>query len=613
METQPRLLAIMLATSGALMGAFGLYSGAAALSAFGLLACVAASAIAILSRSRVAPALPSRVVGPPDTGALRDDSVEMPAQPNPSQATTAQPTVPGEESGARRDATTAPVGPCGPALSVAPLSSDPVDIVAALAHNAAGAGEVLSAHLWLEDSPSATVRLITAWGTQRPGSNPVDIQSSTLGRALSSGSAVLRPEFEQTTADGSRTVWRFAVPVESGDARGVAAIDLVAQKPDGAILNKAAADMRPALTGAMAIHVAQQESSAARVLLKTARDISRLVDPQTVAEMLLERAVDMAGAETGSVMLLSDDGSLQIAVARGLPDSVVVETKVSEGEGIAGWVLATGKPLVVEDLKGRTARSRRHGVRSAVAVPIADDDGVLGVLNVGAREFKARFSRSHMDALESLGRIGAVALRNARAQETSRDLYFDTLKALALALETKDPYATGTTEKVLDLATVLGLRLSLDSRDQQALRVAALLHDVGMAAVGDAAAVSDRPLSTVEWGLLKMHPVIAADVIAQAPALHDAVPIVYHHHEHFDGQGYVVGIAGEHIPLGARILAVADAYTAMTSDRPYRRARSRVEALAEIASRSGTQFDPDVVTALVDALGNPSMSPSTEE
>jgi len=204
-------------------------------------------------------------------------------------------------------------------------------------------------------------------------------------------------------------------------------------------------------------------------------------------------------------------------------------------------------------------------------------------------------------------------LRSAQAVESSRDLYFDTLKALALALETKDPYARGTTEKVLGLATALGRRMALEPRQQQALRVAALLHDVGMAAVGDAAAVGDRPLSTVEWGLLKMHPVIAADVLSQAPALHDAVPIVYHHHEHFDGDGYVVGLSGEQIPIGARILAVADAFTAMTSDRPYRQARSAAEALQEIEALSGSQFDPDVVAVLFEVVGDTAVAPSHRE
>jgi HD-GYP domain-containing protein (c-di-GMP phosphodiesterase class II) len=487
----------------------------------------------------------------------------------------------------------------------APISAEPGDVVAALAENAEVAGEILAAHLWLEDTPSATLRLVAAWGQSVPDSTPVEIQSTTLGRALSSGSPTLKIEKNGQEVRGSSLVWRYAVPVETGDARGVAAVDLAGTKPDRTVLENTTAGMRPALTGALAIHVAHQQSSAAHVLLEAARDLSRLVDEQAVTATLLQRAVDMANADTGSVMLIGEDGALTIAAATGLPDDVVAQTRVSEGEGIAGWVYATRKPLVVEDLAGSSARSRRHGIRSAVSVPIGDEDGVLGVLNVGSRTFSARFSRSHMDALESLGMIGAVALRGAQAVVSSRDLYFDTLKALALALETKDPYARGTTEKVLAIATELGERMGLGARTHQALRVAALLHDVGMAAVGEAAAVGDRPLSTVEWGLLKMHPVIAADVISQAPALRDAVPIVYHHHEHYDGGGYVGGLAGDAIPIGARVLAVADAFVAMTSDRPYRRALSDADALREIETAAGTQFDPAVVERLIETVGRP--------
>jgi len=205
MDTRPRLLTIMLATAGALAGAFGLLAGARAFAAAGLLACVAAAAIAILSRPRGFPAAPSRVVGPPESVASRDEPT---AALEPDMASSAPPLA---SATAELPAATPPippratpaVGPCGPPLSVAPLSAEPIDVVAALAHNAAAAGEVLSAHLWLEDSPSATLRLITAWGPQRPSFDPVDIQSSTLGRALSSGSAALRAEFEQTTTDGS--------------------------------------------------------------------------------------------------------------------------------------------------------------------------------------------------------------------------------------------------------------------------------------------------------------------------------------------------------------------------------------------------------------------------
>ena len=146
-----------------------------------------------------------------------------------------------------------------------------------------------------------------------------------------------------------------------------------------------------------------------------------------------------------------------------------------------------------------------------------------------------------------------------------------------------------------DIATALGRGMHLETTEQQAVEVAALLHDIGMGMIGEAVGASERPLSTIEQGLLKAHPVLAAEVIAEVPALQAVAPIVYHHHEWFDGHGYVGGLAGESIPVGARILAVADAFVSMTSDRPYRDAMTVAMALRELRAKCGSQFDPDVV------------------
>ena len=360
--------------------------------------------------------------------------------------------------------------------------------------------------------------------------------------------------------------------------------------------------MRGSLAGALALTVARSETAAARALAQTSHDLARMLDPDKVIATALERAMALAGAQTGSIMLLDDESKMRIAASRGLPPDVVDGAHVAQGEGIAGWVLATRQPLVVEDLDERGPNSRRHGIRSAVTVPLADQDGILGVINVGSRTFHARFSASHLAALESLGRTTAVALRNARAARLSHDLYFDTLKALAVAMETKDPYAFGATSRVLDSAIALGVAMALTDVELDSLRVAAILHDIGMSAAGDVVTVSNRQLSTVEWGMLKMHPIIAAEVLSQAPALRDAIPIVYHHHEHYDGGGYVGGLAGETIPIGARILSVVDAYVSMTSDRPYRRAMTPDEALVELTAGAGSQFDPHVVSAFAEIL-----------
>jgi putative methionine-R-sulfoxide reductase with GAF domain len=406
-------------------------------------------------------------------------------------------------------------------------------------------------------------------------------------------------------SDGERTVWRFAVPLSAGDARGVAAVDLACPTdPDRFALGVATAPLMASLVGCLAVHAARVEGRTASGLVEVARELSRLLDPTDVVATALRRAMSLADAATGSIMLLDEEsGKLVIADSVGLPGNVVARTALSEGEGIAGWVLSNGQPLLVEDLGGRPAGGRRHGVRSAASVPIGDDDGVLGVINVGSRGFPARFTESHLASLETLGKQTAVALRNARAVSASRELYFDTLRALAVALETKDPYARGATERVLDTALGVADVLVLGESERETLRVAALLHDIGMAVAGDSLALRHQPLSTVEQGLMKLHPQIAAEILDEMPALRDVVPVVYHHHEWYDGGGYLGGIAAEEIPLGARILAVADAYVALTSERPYRCAMERTSALAEIREKAGTQFDPAAVDALAEWLG----------
>lgn len=464
----------------------------------------------------------------------------------------------------------------------------------------------VAAHLWLEDPGSATLRLVSAVGPMSPSPRPVAADDPLLGAAVRDGKATLAPLARLQTGGTERVIWRFSIPISPGQARGVIGVDIACDHdPDAAALAAVCAPFSGPISGSLALHVARVETETATALIEMARDLSRILDPEEVLATALDRAMALSEAATGSVMLVDPTTrKLVIVKAHGLPPEIVKDTSLSEGEGIAGWVLATGQPLLIEDLPSRPRTVRRHGVRSAVCVPITDDDGVLGVINVGSKGFPARFTESHMKALETLGKQTAVALRNARAVMSSRELYFDTLQALAVALETKDPYARGGTERVLEYATAIGDAFGLDDEQTESLRVAALLHDIGMSAAGDSIGASQRPLSTVERGLLKLHPQIAAEILQEMPALQAVAPIVYHHHEWFDGHGYLGGIAGASIPLGARILAVADAYVAMTSDRPYRTAMTAQQALAELEDKAGTQFDPSVVKVLSDLLGS---------
>ncbi len=481
---------------------------------------------------------------------------------------------------------------------VMPQDIDAPSVAEAFLTSAAAAGPAVRAVIWRADGAGETRAVPVTIAGDADG--PLSANRDAVASAISEDAAILESLTVAPDDSGRPTLWHYVVPIALGEIRGAVALDFSGSRPALEILNRISGAYRLPLAASLALEVAKAESDAAHTLLASARELTRLLDPDAVVQTALQSALKLTGALTGSVMIYDQSGTeLRIAAAFGLPDTVVDSTSVRPGNGIAGWVAISGQPLVVEDLPGRDTPARSRGIRSAASVPIADEDGVLGVLNVGSADHPSRFTNSDLETLEALAHQTAVALRNARAMEFSRELYFGTLKALALAMETKDPYAHGGTDRVMHFATLLAEHIGLSPDETRALEVAAMLHDIGMPSVGEPAMVSDRPLTTIERGLINMHPVIAAEILEQAPALREVARIVYHHHERYDGSGYVDGLAAEEIPLASRVLAVADAFVAMTSNRPYRAALSPEQALAELRKESGTQFDPAVVDAFL--------------
>lgn len=177
-----------------------------------------------------------------------------------------------------------------------------------------------------------------------------------------------------------------------------------------------------------------------------------------------------------------------------------------------------------------------------------------------------------------------------------------TMKSLALVIEAKDRGTRGHLDRTQAYGVALARRIDPVVAEAPALGYGFFLHDIGKVGIPEWILCKSGPLSGPEWAVMRTHPTIGAQIVAPIRFLSEAVDVIRHHHERFDGRGYPDGLKGGHIPLAARIFAVADSFDAMTSDRPYRLARSLDLALAEIQDGSGSQFDPEIVQAFLDLI-----------
>ena len=206
-------------------------------------------------------------------------------------------------------------------------------------------------------------------------------------------------------------------------------------------------------------------------------------------------------------------------------------------------------------------------------------------------------------------RLEAAYRQSLRYAEDVRRLYrqqqrsiCQSLLALANALEAKDPHTRGHSERVADLGRRIATELGLDEDEVTTVGEAGLLHDIGKIGVPEPTLQKPGPLTGEEWHAMRRHPLVGAQIVAPYEFLARSTPIIRHHHEHWDGSGYPDGLAGAAIPLGARIVAVADVFDALTSRRPYRAAMTRTAGVKQLLDEAGRTLDPDVVKTCVKLL-----------
>ncbi len=323
---------------------------------------------------------------------------------------------------------------------------------------------------------------------------------------------------------------------------------------------------------------------------------------QSLEEMLpllLDQALAVLGTDAGVIWLDSPiEAELLRVVWRGW-FTRLSELPIHTGDGIAGHVFQTGEPYCTREFltDPQTRDSTRLHIPpgwGGACVPIRAAEQIIGVIFVSV-QLPRELTAEEVRLVTTLAEIAGNAIYRTRLRQSLEESYLETVPALASTLDARDRYTSRHSDRIARLAVAVAREMGLSKEEQERIRFAAYLHDIGKIGIPDAVLQKPGPLNEEEWKLIKKHPVIGAQILVPIQHLKDVVEIVRHHQERFDGLGYPDGLAGEAIPILARILAVVDAYSAMIDDRIYRKGRPHDQAIEELKRYAGTQFDPKVV------------------
>ncbi|MDD5674746.1 MAG: response regulator [Chitinivibrionales bacterium] len=269
------------------------------------------------------------------------------------------------------------------------------------------------------------------------------------------------------------------------------------------------------------------------------------------------------------------------------------------------WVVKNGEPLIMEANPSKTLAGFIRlpaQVQSYIAFPLKTSSRTLGVLNLVRSLGNDSFSNVDLEIITVLASQASISIENVRLYQDIQDNYLKTIHAFALAVEAKDQYTHGHSENVMKYTVVLAKHLGLGQEEIEHAKYAGLLHDIGKIGISESILNKAGRLTPEEFDQIKRHPELGGRIIADVPFLKALVPLVLHHHEFYNGKGYPDGLHGDDIPFSARILSIADAYEAMTSDRPYRHALSPATAFEILKKERGRQFDPQMVDAFLNIM-----------
>lgn len=403
-----------------------------------------------------------------------------------------------------------------------------------------------------------------------------------------------------------------------GDAIGVVQVFNFTHKPLQMIQllgNRMASEIEKAIL----LQASKSRGERLEALVSIIGQISSTLDRDLILNLIIDNARKLLNAEASS-LFLSDQatGDLILHITQDMHKTQLPPIRIPAGQGIIGYVVQTGETVLVKDV---TEDSRHFGdiddisglhTRSVLAVPLISQPVILGDQNrtskariIGGLEtinkIEGTFTEEDTQLLQALAQQAATVLHIANLYADANELFLDTIKALVAAIDAKDPYTEGHSQRVSEFSTTIAHELGLSADMVSQVRIGSLLHDVGKIGVHDSILQKPGPLTPIEFAVMKKHPDIGAKIMGTVRMLQDEIPALNQHHERMDGKGYPHGLKEDQISLIGRIVAVADVFDAVTSERPYRQAVSPKEALGLLQRETEGHLDQECVQALINA------------
>ncbi len=335
--------------------------------------------------------------------------------------------------------------------------------------------------------------------------------------------------------------------------------------------------------------------------------LREIEDINSLLENFTNLVMSILPASRAYIFLLNSDSGLLMLHVRRTPTALEKNTEIVVSQTILDKTIKKcesilTKSVLISEVSQGSFKKESSSPVSSIASPLISRGKVLGLVYLDTLNTATTLTPSNLILLSALATKAATAVDNAKLYEDLRNLFYNTVETLIRTMQAKDKYTSGHSTRVSRFSLLIAEKLGLNSKEKHELYLASVLHDIGKIGLPDKLLLRPGKLTEEEMEKVKEHPALGVSMIRSLGEMHPIVPLILHHHEAYDGSGYPDGMKGEQIPLMCRIVAAADTYDAITSDRPYRKGRSHEEAIAELRRVAGIKLDPRVVEAFLDVL-----------